>query len=1314
MEAIYFSEDNFKRIFTVIKQTIKDKYNISIRKRDYKNNIIDVMKYSFSIKKQFNIEVLSIEDKIRYLSQKAINFFLVYFKSKNSKKKIKKKKTTQNKERKIDINRPEVTFKKDKGSLEDKFKQLVDSRNIKPEKKQLIDFSDKNTQEFNNNIEEKYLEITKNREDYYNSESNPSSQVNKNVLVNKSGENSELEAFVDNLGSANYSLFGDTTDNKNLDNSETGLDVYYQNTSMDKISDITPVINNGIYQENINTEPISIINNLTDNTNLDDQYIPLTQLSKDKSITKTRRSGKIKTKNIIIDVAGSGYYNGPNEAMHIVQSGAKDAANPGDAVIQEEIKNVVSIKVNRLIIREDPIFRESIIADDYLENMQNKYDNIKEESDIMVGRKNIAADIKNDLSGAYNTAFLHNFNISGVDVAAALEYTKIEQEYINISGLEANASGYLYDVSGGNSIQILDSSGNEYEITYEIARLEYNQCRDSLDQAEFDLSCPYQKKIDTKAIWMSLSGEEVGNDERKNIDAAADIMIENLSGELADISSKKIYAEQELAKLNIDASGLISDIMVFSDSSGAIYERDLEITILERDRSFSKKELLITDISNAYIRYIDSKNLWENISGISIIKDVKADIAAQAAIVGISGEIDILKNDKLFAETHLLNLSGNASTLNIDINILNTSGADYRKDLEIGILNRNRLSDEKQRAVIDLSGKLQKKTETMNLWMDISGIEINNDGLLRIDTAADLMINGIQSDLSGVSVNKNLADTHLQNLSSDANALGLNISILDNSGAEYNKNLELAILNRNIASDETQRALIDLSGALQLKNDTFAIVQNISGYEADASGNNDFAGLVLIKEASVNFNNASGAYVNASGVYNNSLNDLITKQKILDIHRAKLEVFNLSGEKSNLTTKLTHLEDTRNVQLNLSGGDISARVLMKEIQNDYISASGAYAAATLLYNNTITYLDNQQKKVDIYRAKLDVFNISGELNMLEHKLTLIKNAEITALGLSGGNDAAAEIIKKQIEINYVNASGEYFGLVPQTALANTEYNTNQLIVNTHRIKLEVFNLSGEKNNMTNKLSSAVIARNAARDISGGDVAARVILKEAEINMINASGEYTTSKNIKNTKKGDLDLSQKDFIYKKARWDYYNLYTNKNSLEKRLNDISGARYASEQLLNQEWDIAGYMLKVKADTDYKDISGMESLVQDRLSKVALDLSGKKKIQTDKKIKAIQESEPYLLLCSPQLERGTLSGKVLSNVTAYSSTSIFAKLYPDINIMGYTHFINMDKNMHKFSSKTLDGFKFKIINRKGDPYIHECVLMLEVKYI
>ena len=72
MEAIYFSEDNFKRIFTVIKQTIKDKYNISIRKRDYKNNIIDVMKYSFSIKKQFNIEVLSIEDKIRYLSKKAI------------------------------------------------------------------------------------------------------------------------------------------------------------------------------------------------------------------------------------------------------------------------------------------------------------------------------------------------------------------------------------------------------------------------------------------------------------------------------------------------------------------------------------------------------------------------------------------------------------------------------------------------------------------------------------------------------------------------------------------------------------------------------------------------------------------------------------------------------------------------------------------------------------------------------------------------------------------------------------------------------------------------------------------------------------------------------------------------------------------------------------------------------------------------------------------------------------------------------------------------------------------------------------------
>ena len=1272
MEVIYFSEDNFKRICKVIKQNIKDEYNISIRKREYKNNIIDVMKYSFSIKKQFNIDALSVEDKIRYLSQKAINFFLVYFKSKNEKKKsIKREKSVKNKERKIDINRPKATFKKDTENLEDKFKQLVDSRNIKPAKKPAIDFLDKNTPE-HNNIEEKYLEITKSREDYYNSDNVPQ-PITTDVKEN----------------------FSDLT--------AAAMDPSWNpNGSSELISN----------QQNIKDDIVDSGNSFVDSQsfNWNDNYLSKLNKSVTESDTKPklqsrkRRMGDLKTKNIIIDVSGS------TTGTHTVIFGPGNANTDGDAYISEDIKNVVSIKVNRLIIKENPIFRESIIADGYLESMNNKVANITEELNIITGRKAVAEEILSDLSGAYNTAFLHNFNISGVDVAAALEYTKTLNDYEASKTKSENASGHLYNVSGGNSVQISDLSGNEYEISYEISRLEYNQSSDSLDQAEFDASGAYQKKLDTAAIWESISGEVVTNDARKNIDAAANIMVANLSGELANISSDRAYAEQELNRLNTNASGLISDIMVFSNASGATYERDLEIAILERDGIFTKKELLIADASESYIKYTDAKNLWENISGISIINDVKADIMAQVAIAGISGEIDSIKTDKEFTETHLLNLSGDASTLNIDINISNASGAEYRKNLEIGILNRNRLLDEKQRAAIDLSGKHQKKTETMNLWMDISGIEINNDGLLRIDTAADIIIYNVSGDLSKVTIDKTFAITHLENLSGDADVLNIDSSILNASGAEYNRHLELAILNRNIASDETQRALIDLSGALQLKNDTFAVFQNISGYEADASGNNDFAGLVLIKEASANFTNASGAYVNASGVYNSALVDLVTKQKIVDVHRAKLEVFNLSGAKSSLETKLANLQSIRDNQLNLSGGDISARVLLKEIKNEYISALSAYTDASGVYSNAITKLDNKQLEVDIYRAKLDVFNISGELNKLEHQLNVINNA----VNLSGGTDAAAEIIKKQVEINYVNASGEYFGMANKISNTETQYTTNQLIVDVYRIKLEVFNLSGETNNLINKLSAATMARNIARDISGGDVAARVKLLEAKINMTNASGAYTKSETTKNSKQTELDAAQKDFIYKKARWDYYNLHTNRNFLEEKLTDISGARYASEQLLNKEWDIAGYMANAKAKTEFKDISGYQKLLTERLASVTNDLSGKQNIQVTKKNQATQESEPYLLLCSDELEEGTLSGKVLTNVDKLIGTSIFAKLYPDINIMGYTHFINKDSNTHKFTSKQLSHFNFTIQNSKAESYQSECILMLEFKYL
>ena len=80
MDSVFFSTQNYRKIYNIIENDIKKSYNISIAATPtYKKKIIDTMKYVYNNRGQFEIPVnMSSIDKSRYLSQKTIKIFMLY------------------------------------------------------------------------------------------------------------------------------------------------------------------------------------------------------------------------------------------------------------------------------------------------------------------------------------------------------------------------------------------------------------------------------------------------------------------------------------------------------------------------------------------------------------------------------------------------------------------------------------------------------------------------------------------------------------------------------------------------------------------------------------------------------------------------------------------------------------------------------------------------------------------------------------------------------------------------------------------------------------------------------------------------------------------------------------------------------------------------------------------------------------------------------------------------------------------------------------------------------------------------------------
>ena len=130
---------------------------------------------------------------------------------------------------------------------------------------------------------------------------------------------------------------------------------------------------------------------------------------------------------------------------------------------------------------------------------------------------------------------------------------------------------------------------------------------------------------------------------------------------------------------------------------------------------------------------------------------------------------------------------------------------------------------------------------------------------------------------------------------------------------------------------------------------------------------------------------------------------------------------------SNLKNLLDDISGAKNTLLNVSGGDIGALVLIKDIKNKLLNISGNYSNKLSYLNKVSDELELKQSVVNVNRAKLEVFNLSGHVKSLENKLSVVNYAKEKTINELTTNelDITVNIIKKQLEIDYINASGEY-------------------------------------------------------------------------------------------------------------------------------------------------------------------------------------------------------------------------------------------------------------------------------------------------
>jgi len=335
MESIYFSKENFKRIYKILYANFKKNYHFSIKHRPkYKQKIIDIMKFVYSNRDSYNIpDNLSDENKSVYLTQKLINIVIFYESQNHSPVEDIDNSSSSLPTNQLTSLRPKMSNKNTNGTIENNLNALLESRKSNTPKMPEIDFTLGNS-EFNNvSIQDKYSEITKQRETDYDNFSRPlqgepeMKTGGKNVFehMNMTPDNVDLD---DVLG--DYQL---------LDNAEeNSVPVLQSHYLSDENTNIVEPLSSGMVATNIDDIGTNIIKTPKKEAN---------QLS------------YIKFQTVIIDCLAkrSSLLDSPRviefkDTTSANELGAARVHTNGGALIRDGWSNVESVEIKRVIIKE--------------------------------------------------------------------------------------------------------------------------------------------------------------------------------------------------------------------------------------------------------------------------------------------------------------------------------------------------------------------------------------------------------------------------------------------------------------------------------------------------------------------------------------------------------------------------------------------------------------------------------------------------------------------------------------------------------------------------------------------------------------------------------------------------------------------------------------------------------------------------------------------------------------------------------------------------------------------------------------------------
>jgi len=345
MESIYFSKENFKRIYKILYINCKKNFNFSIRRRpEYKQRIIDIMKFVYSNKHTYDIpKYLSEEDKSIYLTQKLVNV-IIFYESKNHPAHDTGVDETDViiPSNKMTSLRPRVMSNKDNNNIENNLTALLEARKPLIPKVPEIDFSISNS-DFNNiNIQDKYSEITKQRETDYDNFSRTTinepemKQGDKNLFenMNMTPDNIDMDNIL-----GDYQLLDNGLNSDPSNRLEANYSNHEKNTDIGGMVSGKNPTSEGLVNTDHDIDNRIIIKTATTDVEqkTDTSYIRYQTIIIDCGVQSAESKSRVIEFKDVTDVSGATF------EMRLSNTN-------GGALVRDGWANVVSAEINRVII----------------------------------------------------------------------------------------------------------------------------------------------------------------------------------------------------------------------------------------------------------------------------------------------------------------------------------------------------------------------------------------------------------------------------------------------------------------------------------------------------------------------------------------------------------------------------------------------------------------------------------------------------------------------------------------------------------------------------------------------------------------------------------------------------------------------------------------------------------------------------------------------------------------------------------------------------------------------------------------------------